>query len=397
MYRRTVLCRRPVEVAVRPDERAELTSWLRSDVDFRALRFIVDGYSESSWALDSRDQVFLLPPSITDWLPETHLVWFVLDVVSMVDTKELHARHANDGVGRPAYDPEMMLALLVYAYCSGIRSSRRIEAACRTDLAFRAICVHLVPSHIAIARFGADHEAAIKGVFFDVLSLCARAGLASLGTVAIDGTKIGSDAALDANRSASAIRAEVERVMAEARTADDDEEELQATLAGELPDDLARPGTRRARLEAALAEIETQRAEAERSPAKAEAEAEASRGRKLRGRKPSDPHAAARRAETDVVASRAKAASATGAKAKQRAAEKVAAAERAAEATRRAADAAPPPAEAKANTTDPQSRIMRTASGWVQGYNAQAASTRARSCSPPRSPRTTTTPTSSWR
>lgn len=315
--------------------------------------------------------MFLLPPSITDWLPETHLVWFVLDVVSMVDTKELHARHPNDGVGRPAYDPEMMLALLVYAYCSGIRSSRRIEAACRTDLAFRAICVQLVPSHITIARFRADHEAAIKGVFFDVLSLCARAGLASLGTVAIDGTKIGSDAALDANRSASAIRAEVERVMAEARTADDDEEVLQATLAGELPDDLARPGTRRARLEAALAEIETQRAEAERSPAKAEAEA--SRGRKLRGRKPCDPHAAARRAETDVLASRAKVASATGAKAKQRAEEEVAAAERAAEATRRAADAAPPPAEAKANTTDPQSRIMKTASGWVQGYNAQAA------------------------
>ncbi|MGH9247813.1 MAG: transposase [Acidimicrobiales bacterium] len=201
-----------------------------------------------------------------------------------------------------------------------------------------------------------------------MLGLCARAGLASLGTIAIDGTKIGSDAALDANRSASAIRAEVDRVMAEARSAD---EEAQPTLAGELPEDLARPGTRRARLQAALAEIEAQRAEADRSAAKAEAEA--AQGRKLRGRKPSDPHAAARRAEADVVAAKTKAASAKGAKAQQRAAEKVAAAEQAAEAARRAAEAAPPPAEAKANTTDPQSRIMKTASGWVQGYNAQAA------------------------
>lgn len=317
-----------------------------------------------------RDQLFLLPPSITDWLPETHLVWFVLDVVSMVDTEAFHVRHPNDGVGRPAYDPEMMLALLIYAYCSGIRSSRRIEAACRTDLAFRAICVQLVPSDITIARFRADHEAAIKAVFFDVLRLCARAGLASLGTVAIDGTKIGSDAALDANRSASAIRAEVERVMAEARSADD-AEVSQPTLAGGLPEDLARPGTRRARLQAALAEIDTQRAETAKSAAKAETEA--AQGRKLRGRKPSDPHAAARRAETDVAASKAKAAAATGSKARQQAAGKVAAAEQAAEAARRTAKAAPPPAEAKANTTDPQSRIMKTAQGWVQGYNAQAA------------------------
>ncbi|MGH9110476.1 MAG: transposase, partial [Acidimicrobiales bacterium] len=107
------------------------------------------------------DQPFLLPPSITDWLPETHLVWFVLDVVAMVDTGAFHARHPNDGVGRPAYDPEMMLALLIYAYCSGIRSSRRIEAACRSDLAFRAICVQLVPADVTIARFRADHETAI--------------------------------------------------------------------------------------------------------------------------------------------------------------------------------------------------------------------------------------------
>ena len=113
----------------------------------------------------------------------------------MVDTTKFHARHPNDGVGRPAYDPEMMLALLIYAYCTDMRLSRRIEAACRTDLAFRAVSVQFVPSHFAIARFRPDHETAIKDLFVDVLKLCAQAGLANLGTIAVDGTKIGSDAA----------------------------------------------------------------------------------------------------------------------------------------------------------------------------------------------------------
>lgn len=320
-----------------------------------------------------RDQLFLLPPSITEWLAEDHLVWFVLDVVAMVDTSALHARHPNDGVGRPAYDPEMMLALLVYAYCGGLRSSRRIAVACRTDLAFRAICVDLLPSDVAIARFRVDHEAAIEQVFVDVLRLCAQAGLASLGTIAIDGTKIGSDAALDANRSGSAIRAEVAALLAEAAQAE--AQDTQASLEGELPADLARPGSRRARLEAALGEIQAQeaarRAEAEASQERAGAEA--AQGRRLPGRKPADPHAAVARAEADVAASRVAAASTRGNKAKGQAAQRLAAAEAALAAAQAAAQAAKAPEEPKANTTDPESRIMKTAAGWLQGFNAQAA------------------------
>src|SRR2546428_7814124 len=87
-----------------------------------------------------RDQQFLLPVSMRDWLDEGHLAWFVIDVVEAVDTMAFHARHANDGVGRPAYDPDMMLALLFYAYCVGVRSSRAIEAACRTAAAYKPIC-----------------------------------------------------------------------------------------------------------------------------------------------------------------------------------------------------------------------------------------------------------------
>src|SRR5207302_8709893 len=82
-----------------------------------------------------RDQVLLLPVSMADWLEEGHLAWFVIDVVGQLDTRALHARHRNDGAGRPAYDPDMMLALLLYAYANGMRSSRRMEAACRTDAA----------------------------------------------------------------------------------------------------------------------------------------------------------------------------------------------------------------------------------------------------------------------
>jgi DDE family transposase len=234
--------------------------------------------------------------------------------------------------------------------------------------------VDVVPSAVAVARFRVDHEAAIERVFVDVLRLCAQAGLAKLGTIAIDGTKIASDAALDANRSASAIRAEVARIMAEAAAADD-AETVQPTITGELPDDLARPGSRRARLEAALAQIEAAEAarRAERDERAAKAAAEAVEGRKLRGRKPSDPHAALDRAQADVVAARTKAAATSGKKASERAAEALATAEAAVEAARAGVAAAPPRAEGQANTTDPESRIMKTASGWVQGYNAQAA------------------------
>lgn len=226
----------------------------------------------------------------------------------MVDLSELDELHPNDGVGRRAYQPEMMLALLVYAYCLGLRSSRRIEAAVRSDLAYKAICCDLVPDHIAIARFRADHEEAIAHAFVDVLALCAKAGLASLGTVAIDGTKIAGDAALDANRTESAIRSEVASILAEARTKDDTEA-TQAHLTGELPEVLAHRSTRLGRLRAALGEIE-----AEREDRRREQEARAARwendarnARRPRGARPKDPARALRRAEADLKAAKVRA------------------------------------------------------------------------------------------
>src|SRR5680860_1291609 len=126
-----------------------------------------------------RDQMFLLPASMRDWLEEGHLAWFVIDVVARINTDTFHARHPNDGAGRPAYKPDMMLALLFYAYDTGVRSSRRIEQLCHTDAAYRVICGHATPDHATIARFTVDHETAIERVFVDVLRLCREAGLAN--------------------------------------------------------------------------------------------------------------------------------------------------------------------------------------------------------------------------
>ena len=111
-----------------------------------------------------RDQLFLLPVCMRDWLEEGHLAWFVLDVVAAMDTGGLHRRPGGCG-GRPPYQPEMMCALLLYGYCTGVRFSRRIEAACRTDAAFRVISGGLVPDHATIARFVVDHERALEGLF----------------------------------------------------------------------------------------------------------------------------------------------------------------------------------------------------------------------------------------
>lgn len=155
-----------------------------------------------------RDQQFLLPPDMADWLPDDHLVWFVLDTVAVLDTSPLHARAARlrDGgqrrntAGRAGYDPQMLVGLLLYAYCCGRRSSREIERLCSTDVAFRIACAGDVPDHSVLARFRQAHADSFAALFAQVLRLCRDAGMARLGTVAIDGTKIAADASRQANR-----------------------------------------------------------------------------------------------------------------------------------------------------------------------------------------------------
>src|SRR4051794_8118993 len=244
-----------------------------------------------------REQELLLPPSLREWLPAEHLAWFVIDAVAEIDLEPFYAAYRQDGWGRAAFDPQMVVALLLYAYATGERSARKLERRCSDDVAFRVICATRVPDHATIARFRARHEQALSEVFTQVLALCARSGLASVGLVALDGTLIAGNAAKTANRSYASIRDEVEQILGEARAADAAEDAQFGDARGdELPPELRDPRSRRARLKRCKQELERQQAEQnadhERNLAW-RAAWEADHGRKLGGRKPAPPDAAA--------------------------------------------------------------------------------------------------------
>jgi transposase len=160
-----------------------------------------------------RDQELLLPPSLRDWLAEDHLAWCVLDAVEQIDLSGIYGSYRADGWGRAAFDPQMMVALLLYAYAVGERFSRMIERRCVEDVAFRVISANQAPDHATIARFRVRHERALAGLFTDVLELCAKAGLVSVGLVALDGTKIEANASLGQTRSYESINAEMTEIL----------------------------------------------------------------------------------------------------------------------------------------------------------------------------------------
>ena len=154
-----------------------------------------------------------------------------------MDLGECYADYRADGHGRAAYEPSMMVALLLHAYATGQRSSRAIERHCRQDIAYRVITANRVPDHATIARFVVRHEAALAELFGSVLALCARAGLVSTGVVAIDGTKLQANASREANSDYERIAREI---VADARTTDEAEDELYGQARGdELPEGTA--------------------------------------------------------------------------------------------------------------------------------------------------------------
>ena len=350
-----------------------------------------------------RDQPFLMPVDMREWLPADHLIWFVLDVVEQLDTSAFHRRKQVKAVsGRAAFDPDLLLGLLLYGYCRGVRSSRQIERLCEVDVAFRVACAGDVPDHSVIARFRQVHERAFAELFVQVLRLAARAGLGRFGTIAIDGTKIAANASVDANRTEAWLREQVAAILAEADRVDAAEDAEHGDRRGdEPPDDFADPDARAAKIRAALAEIDAEREAADRARAEiAERQlAEVVAGRERPGRQPVDVEVAAVRArlerliaaqqvKLDAYAAKVAAAEAAGQRRHRlgrppappdqhsdiRAARaRLAAAEaRAAAATRRR-DAQQTPR--RGNLTDPGSRLMPTRRGWVQGYNAQLAVT----------------------
>jgi transposase len=195
-----------------------------------------------------REQAFLLPPDMRDWLDEGHVAWLVMEAVESFDLSAFRRRYRADGRSRPAFDPALMLALLLYGYCVGERSSRAIERRCVEDVAFRVLAGGHRPDHATIARFRVRHEAALGALFSQMLVLLAEAGLVRLGKVALDGTKIAASAAWDQNKTLP----QIEAMLAEAAAVDAAEDAAHGPARGdEPPPGLARRDGRRERLAAA--------------------------------------------------------------------------------------------------------------------------------------------------
>ena len=202
-----------------------------------------------------RGQMLLMPPSLTEWLPENHLVWTVLGAVDQMDLDRFREAYRLGAAGRARYDPQMLVALLLYAYARGNRSSRGIERACWEDVAFKVITGMRTPDHSTIAEFRRRHEREIEVLFDDVLALCAEAGLVSVGAITIDGTKIKADASMDQNRS---YRDLVTQILREAEEIDQAEDRLHGKdrRGDELPEELRTPEGRRQALADAKRRLE---------------------------------------------------------------------------------------------------------------------------------------------
>jgi len=288
-------------------------------------------------------QSLLLPPDLQDWLPEGHLARFVADVMGELDLSGIFAAYSGDGRGQAAYHPQMMAGLLLYGYCAGIFSSRRIERATFEDVAFRFLSGDQHPDHDTIAAFRERHLEALKGLFLQVLKLCEQAGLVTLGHVALDGTKVKANASKHKAMSydymckrEAELAEKIAGLMAQAASIDaaEDQQYGAGKSAEQLPAELARADQRLSKLREAKAALE-QAARAAAEAKKAEVEAalaaraqhEAETGKSVRGPKPVVPDPAT----------------------------------------------AIPDAKDQRNFTDPESKIMKDGAtkGFEQAYNAQ--------------------------
>jgi len=217
------------------------------------------------------NQRLLLPPDLRDWVPDDHLALYISDVVDQLDLSEILNSYEDDLRGRPPYHPAMMIKLLVYGYCTGRMSSRKIEQATYDDVAFRVLSCNQHPDHDSIAQFRKRHLPALSRLFLQVLQLCQRAGLVKLGHVAIDSTKIKANAAMRQslsyqrlNKAEQELSAEVARLLAEAQRIDEQEDQLygQGKRGDELPAELRQRETRLAKIRELKAQLEREAKEA---------------------------------------------------------------------------------------------------------------------------------------
>src|SRR5437588_8285859 len=189
------------------------------------------------------EQGFLLPPDVRDWLAADHLAWFVIDAVGQLDLSAFYAAYRADGHGRAAYEPSMVVTLVLYAFATDVRSSRAIERHCRQDVAYRVITGNVVPDHATIARFIVRHQEALAALFGEVLRLCDQAGLVAPGVVAIDGTRLAGHASRERNHEFAKI---AEEIVEQVKAIDEAEDEKFGHARGdELPEQLRTPDGRR--------------------------------------------------------------------------------------------------------------------------------------------------------
>ena len=288
----------------------------------------------------TQDQPLLLPPDLREWLPEGDLALFISDVVDALDLRAIYrAYERSDGRGQAAYHPALMVKLLLYGYCTGVASSRKIEQATYRDVAFRVLAADQHPDHDSLAAFRQRHLDALAGVFVQVLRLCQTAGLVKLGYVALDGTKVKANASKHKAMSyarlvqtEARLMQEVQALLAQATQVDATEDTAYGPGRGdELPAELARRQSRLAVIRTAKAALEAEaKAAAEQQAAEAQAKvaARAQREGSAKGRPPTVPDP----------------------------------------------DQAQPAPTAQRNFTDPESRIMKDGAtkGFEQAYNAQA-------------------------
>lgn len=301
-----------------------------------------------------RDQGMLLAPDIRDWLPAGHLAWFVIETVEGLDLDQIYAGYRSDGHGRAAHEPRMMTTLLLYAYATNTRSSRAIERACETDIAFRVISANRQPDHATLARFQSRHQELLAGLFGQVLGLCARADLTGGEALAVDSTKLSANASGTANRSYEQIAREtVEQAIA---TDAAEDEAFGESRGDEILPELRTVGERKAWVRRNLEEMKRER-EAEKLPCKrSERLAEC----KARLEAEHEIESTAERGYRETRANR---------EAELPEGKKL---------TGRAPTGKPATAELaarKINITDPDSAIVKGPRGFKQGYSAQAVCT----------------------
>ena len=332
----------------------------------------------------SPKQSYLFPPSPQEWLAADHLVYFILDIMEQLDLSKIKVwARAADTRGRRRYHPEMMVALLLYGYCVGVTSSRRLERATYEDVAFRVLTAGDHPDHSNISEFRRQNLEGLGGLFVQVLGLCQAAGLVKLGHVSLDGTKFKANAskhkAMSYDRlkkTEAELRAVVKKLLEEAERIDREEDELYGRdkRGDELPEEFR---TRESRLK-----------KLQEAKAKLEAEAAASRARKLkRGATKAKEKADEAEDEDEKEQAEEKARQAelqakiAGRRAKRKARE---AGEPKPDLKPRESDELPshqvpseadgkPTPKAQRNFTDPDSRIMKKGGEYLQGYNCQAA------------------------